>query len=155
MIPLTVDEYNSLESQRTALLTQGAILQNKFYKTIFNGVFEGVGIGKVQGPPFGLIISIRAQGAQFFIHIEYAYRDDGKLTDGFLNTYIKVMSKINGRMEEILIHSASFDNVGNVDNRFTINDFSQPYFLKIIESHRNYVMKLHSEQGYMLRRNYS
>jgi hypothetical protein len=63
------------------------------------------------------------------------------------------MSKINGMIEEILIHSASFDNVGNVDNRFTINDFSQPYFLKIIESHRNYVMKLHSEQGYMLRRN--
>jgi hypothetical protein len=153
MIPLTVDEYNSLKSQIYALIRQGNFLQNKFHKTISNRVFEGVSASvEVQPSSFGgTKNSIRAQGADFFIYIEYAYRDDGTLTDGFLNTYIRVMSKINGMIEEILIHSASFDNVGNVDNRFTINDFAQPYFLKIIESHRNYVMKLHSEQGYMLR----
>jgi hypothetical protein len=123
-------------------MTEISILQSSPYKPLIK-IYNFI-------EPIYFYLAFKMFGETFNIYVECAFNENGRLTDGYLKTYFS-----ERRIEWFptvprVIHSVSFDRIGNIDKRYTIDDFAVPYLMNIVASYKKYVADLHLKNNYTI-----
>ncbi len=137
-------DFISLQNQYNQLYARGKDMQKKLLSIL-------------QSPPYNPVIKIFDLigvenycylgfimfGEVFDIYVECAFNESGRLTDGFLKTYL------NGRSKQV-IFSVPFDRIGNIDSHYNIDDFAVPYLMNVVTSYKKHIAELHLKTNHTI-----
>ena len=140
----------SIHNQYNALHLRGKEMQKKMLSilqsTPYNSVIK---YANLREENFDHLV-FNMFGQQFFIYAETAFDASGRLTDGFLNTYFTDKQIATYSDHPTKIYSVSFDKIGNIDNRFTIDDFAVPYIMNVVSAYIKNVSDYHTSIKYTI-----